>query len=173
MNKRQILIKSVASLFFILLIAFCWVIFKGATFPLNSPLENASHSPSKNASQHPLFQGLQAGQTMLRRHQRQVVWVIAIDEQTKAQRLSLNNFLLNPNSGCNIDQQFCVLKAATAIDGINVQFTSQEPSQLASGTPWIGGFVDPTSGEIYDLFGRAYAINKQKNILSLPVMTVN
>ena len=173
MNKRQVLTKSVASLFFILLITFCWIIFKGATSALNPEVEGKSNSHPHNSPQHPLFEGLQAGQTVLRRHQRQLVWVIAVDEKTQTQGLLLNGFLLDPNSGCNLDQPFCVLKASTAIDGVNVQFTSQEPSQLANKTPWFGGFVDPTSGELYDLFGRAYAMNKRQEILSLPVVEIN
>jgi len=96
---------------------------------------------------------------------------LASDAEKPSPRL--NTYLINANAGCDVNQVYCVLSAATKIDGIHVQYTLQEPSQLPSDTPWFGGFVDPTSGELYDLFGRAYMVNKNKQIQSLPVVKLN
>jgi len=62
MNRRQLLTKSVASLFLVLLITFAWVIFKGTVLTSNVPKQSGP-------STHALFKSLQAGQTELRRYQ--------------------------------------------------------------------------------------------------------
>jgi len=66
-----------------------------------------------------------------------------------------------------LNKVYCVLAATTNRDGVYLQYTLKEPPQLLVDTPWFGGFVDPDSGAIYDLIGRAYQQNKNKSVVSI------
>lgn len=168
MNQRKVLARAVASLFLLLLMAFFFVVFKGV-----APVVSDFFYTPNDAANQTLFKGITQGQTVLRRYQGKTVWVTAIDEKIISGASTLNSYLFNQNQGCDVKKPFCVLNAATKQDGIYVSFTTKEPKQLPSSVPWLGGFVDPTSGELYDVLGRAYRVNQQKTVLSLPVITVD
>jgi len=99
------------------------------------------------------------GQTVLRRVNGHRVWVsrLSAHQQTV---LNLNNpYLVDQISSCG-DLEVCVLLASAARHGLDIVFSKKEPPQLPSKVVWNGGFVDPTSGAVFDLMGRPYRLDK-------------
>jgi len=163
MNKRLILSRLIFFFFTLLVLAFLWVFLNGI---------GSSHYLSSHKKPGPaVFQNLHPGQSKLHRYQRQMVWVTFLNQHLRAGLSELAPYVINPEVGCDVAQAYCVVAASTSIDSIYLQYTRQEPQQLPSNTPWIGGFVDPTSGAVYDLLGRAYKI-KNANNAGLPVVEV-
>lgn len=164
MNRRRFLSIVVAGLFLLLLLAFVWIFFTG--------IGVATVKTSGEVSLNSLYDNISQGQSVLRRYKKQLVWVTHINDFQRQQAAELDEHLLDVTSGCQISQPYCVLSAVTLRDGINIQFSQHAPAQLPAAVPWLGGFVDPISGKLYDLFGRGYRINGQENI-SLQVVPVH
>lgn len=160
MDRRSTLIKLVSGAFSLLLLAFIWVLFKGISFTDNSTKKAPTNNIDHNT--HPLYKGLVAGQSALRRYKGRVVWVTYFTPQMNRPLSALDAHVSTLHSDCEINNSntFCVLNAATNISGVYIQFTQQPPQQLPSNVPWHGGLVNPTNGDVYDLYGRAYKINK-------------
>lgn len=163
LDRRRVLTRAVGSLFLLLFLTFMWIFFSGISL--------FSDEETGNPNANPLFINISEGQTILRRYKGQVVWVTHLSERQREQLKGLNVVLLDPTSGCSILGQYCVLSASTSRDAIYIQYSQPEPAQLLVGVLWFGGFVDPSSGELYDLLGRAYSTNK-KTIPSLETVIV-
>lgn len=163
MNKRLILSRLVSALFGVLILVFFWVFFRG--------ISSSTYFSDNGELVSTLYKGLQPGQSALRRYQKQMVWVTYLDESIRKRLPQLESYLIDPALGCDVNQDYCIVEAKTTVDAIYLQFTNQEPQQLPSDTPWVGGFVDPTTGAVYDLLGRAYRI-KSATKSSLPVIQV-
>ncbi len=103
-----------------------------------------------------LFDDVAYGQTALRRAQQTRVWVTRINQVLRQQAAEIEPHLLDPTSGCDPVTPLCVLAAASARSGIDIIYTEQRPPQLPSEILWLGGFVDPSSGEVFDRLGRVY-----------------
>lgn len=174
MNRRETLIKLVSGAFALLLLVFLWILFKGISF-IDSHTKPTVKSHDTNKT-HPLYKGLSAGESTLRRYNRGVVWVTHITPIIAKNTATLTPYLLAPESGCypalsDEINTYCVLDATTNASGIYMQFSQSPPPQLPSTIPWYGGFVDPSNGNTFDLLGRAYKLNKT-NSNNLPVVTV-
>ena len=104
------------------------------------------------------FSDIAIGETNLRRYQSQRVWVSRLSDAQRQKLTNLKPFLLEPNSGCALQSSVCVLLAATPKQSFEISYSLAPPPQLPSDVPWHGGFVDPTTGVVYDLLGRVYHI---------------
>ncbi|GAA6137027.1 hypothetical protein NBRC116583_07740 [Arenicella sp. 4NH20-0111] len=104
-----------------------------------------------------LFDDVAIGQTALRRNGQRRVWVSRFSGQQLTELTTLESVLVDPAAGCEITLGVCVLDASASRSGIDIVFSDSVPAQLASGLPWFGGFVDPTTGELFDRLGRAYS----------------
>ena len=98
------------------------------------------------------------GQTVGRRIDGQPAWVTRISGQQRQDLMSLQPYLLDPANGCAVAVPVCALSASGARDGIQISYSKQAPPQLPRDAAWYGGFVDPASGAIFDLLGRAYRL---------------
>jgi hypothetical protein len=47
------------------------------------------------------------------------------------------------------------------MDGVLFSHTERAPPQLPRSVKWYGGFVDPSTGSVFDQLGRAYLMNDQ------------
>jgi len=161
MNKRKFLSIAVGSLFTCLFLVFGWVYFYGLTS------NQSQTSDFKEEEINALFQNVAVGSVVLRRFKNQQVWVVHLSSKQRSQVKLLNQSVIEPETGCDLNKVYCVLAATTNRDGVYLQYTLKEPPQLLVDTPWFGGFVDPGSGAIYDLIGRAYQQNKNKSVVSI------
>ncbi len=117
-----------------------------------------------NQAQHKdpqLFSDLISGQTSKRRINGVRVWVSRLDTQQHES--------LGPNHPCK-SLEFCIIAAEGSGSGLDLVYTLEPPPQLTSAQPWVGGFVDPSSGDVFDLAGRAYGSTTSANrkIIALP-----
>jgi len=149
MNKRKVLSLSVAGLFAILFIVFAWVYINGLTSISQSSKTNLVNTNSVNNVPR-LFKNVAQGQIVLRRYKNQAVWLLHLSKGQLYDVSQLNDYVIDQGAGCDLSSPFCVLSALTNRDGINLHYTNQEPPQLLNGIPWYGGYVDPTTGSIYD-----------------------
>lgn len=167
MNKRKFLSVTVASLFTCLFLAFGWIYFYGLTSNPNKTTD----SDKEDARE--LFKNVAVGSVVLQRFKNQQVWIVHLSSKQRTQTKLLNQFVVEPAVGCDLNKVYCVLAAASSRDGVYLQYTLQEPPKLLVGTPWFGGFVDPASGTIYDLVGRTYKQNKDKSVVSIKRVSVD
>lgn len=92
------------------------------------------------------FANIPKGQTEKQWHQGQRVWVTRLNKAQKNQ--------LGANNPC-IDGELCIVSATTQREGIEIVFARTKPLQIESNDPWLGGYIDPTNGNVYDLGGVA------------------
>jgi len=59
----------------------------------------------------------------------------------------------------------CVVAAQTDRSGIEIRYTRERPPQLHHSVPWLGGFVNPTTGAVFDLLGRPYTQGEALTII--------
>jgi hypothetical protein len=112
--------------------------------------------PSRSSNSTADFDNVEIGQTAIRRFAKQRVWVTRLSELQARQAKLIEASLLNPQAGCKVQLTLCVLSASSTRSGIDIVYSATTPPQLAKGDQWYGGFVDPTSGEVFDFLGRAY-----------------
>jgi len=155
MNNRTFLIAAVSSLFACLFLAFAWIFFNGVFSKPNSSVANDKVVE--------VFESVPVGEAVVRRYKNKAVWVVHLSSKQIVDVKLANDYVIAPKQGCDLTRLYCVLEANTERDGVKLQFTYNEPPQLESGTPWFGGFVDPSNGSIYDLIGRAYKQNKDQS----------
>ena len=148
---RSSLRKLVALMFSVLLAAFIFVLIGGWRLEGFGSNGNSSGSLTE-------FSDVAIGQTLLRRYQSKRVWVSRLADTQRRQLASINPFLLEPSSGCPSNATLCVLLAVSPTQSFDLSYSLAPPPQLPSDTPWHGGFVDPTTGVVYDLLGRVYRI---------------
>lgn len=104
-----------------------------------------------------LFADIPPGQTQMRRHRNQRVWVTHLDDSLRVRLALLEKAIPNPQQGCSETQEFCIVSALTQRSGIDIVYSPLAPPSLSSKLPWVGGFTNPVTGQSYDLLGRAYA----------------
>ena len=167
MNKRNFLSLTVSSLFACLFLVFCWIFLNGL---ISKP--NGTDS-SESEVMVELFQNIAVGDVVLKRFKNQPVWIVHASTEQRAQTKLINKHVIEPVSGCDLNEVYCLLAAKTNHDGVYLHYILEEPPQLVIGTPWFGGFVDPTSGAIYDLIGRAYQQNEDQSVVSMQRVNVN
>ena len=164
MSKRHFLIFSVASLFTCLFLAFAWVFFNGLFIKSATPV--ATDKLTQITGRVPV------GEVAMRRYKNQAIWVVHLSAAQLTVLKEIEPYVFNPKLGCDLNKLYCLLQTQTARDGINVQFSEAEPPQLKTGTPWVGGFVDPNNGSVYDLVGRAYTQNKDKSVKAIKELRI-
>lgn len=107
-----------------------------------------------------VFDDVEVGQTAPRRLGSQRVWVTRLSTQQRQEAKAVEPWLVNPEEGCAVTATLCVLPAGSNRAGIDIVYTLAPPKFLAPDIKWFGGFVDPTTGAIYDRLGRAYENDK-------------
>ena len=137
-------------MFLVLTVGFAYVLIRSLGV-------STSSEPGGFAKTENLFADVATGQTVARRVGSDRVWVTRLNSSQRTQAESLNYYMQEAEAGCSIADDLCVVLAATGRSGIDIIFTQQAPAQLNSNIPWFGGFVDPTTGEVFDRLGRVYA----------------
>lgn len=151
MTRRELLGNSIRFMLIFALFAFVFVLFRSLS------------GPSLTGQSTVEFTDVQIGETTIRRIQSTRVWVTRLSPVLRNQLVTLDDLVVNPNSGCALNTDVCALFASTERSGIDIVFSTEHPIQLASGVQWYGGFVDPTNGAVYDRLGRAYKSLRQAN----------
>ena len=140
--KRQILENMVTAMFVVIVLAFVYVLFRS--------LSSGSESETE------LFQNLPKGETAMRRLEGRRAWVSHLSEQQKQALRDIPEADVLVNTGCSVSANYCIVDAATNRAGIEMVYSSDRPTVMLKSKTWKGGFIDPDSGAIYDLLGRAY-----------------
>lgn len=157
---RLVLFRTVICLFAVLALAFMVVLFISLGTN-NSPTQD----PSNYSDQ---FHDIKTGVTGKRRLGKHAVWVTRLSEEQRLQLGAMAKQVVNLD-GCQMS--LCILNAHTERQGIDLIFSRERPPQVAVGTPWLGGFVNPTNGAVYDLLGRAYWQNQERYQRALAVIS--
>lgn len=153
--NRKLLGRLVGAMSAMLAAAFLWVLFSGVFVAGSSVAHNND------------FSNILPGQTVMRRVNRQRVWVTLISDTQRRKLAQFNEGAVVRGQGCDLTAAVCVISAATARAGIELRFVSEVPTSLAENLPWVGGFVNPNTGAVYDLIGRAYAFQAEARPLSV------
>lgn len=147
-------------MFGLLVLGFIYVLFKG--------LSGAGNSEQSTSSDN--LADIPIGQTVSRRLEGETVWISRLSEHQKAGLEQIAPFLVDVDSGCASAGDFCILAATGTRDGIRISFSKATPPQLPAGIAWQGGFVDPASGAMFDLLGRAYRLGSDTDQQRLKVI---
>lgn len=145
MDKRRVLWGLIRAMLLALVLGFLFVLFRSLGGPSNT---------SSNAQS--VFDNVVAGQTALRRQGKQRFWATRLSEPQRAQAKKLSEWLVDANTGCAIEQVLCIVHAESQRVGIDLVYALKAPNQLPQKAPWFGGFVDPSTGGVFDFMGRAY-----------------
>ena len=62
------------------------------------------------------------------------------------------------------------LLAQSVYAGLDLSYTLKAPPQIPEEVPWEGGFVDPSSGSVFDLLGRSYSVTNDDGRTSLAIL---
>ena len=141
--SQALLIRLIKAMFTLLIVAFLYVALVG-TF----------QSPAGQGSASTAYSEVAPGQTQLQRKSGQRVWVTRVNPDLLTQLFTLNEWVAAGE--CELRLGFCVLVTDTARDGVYLRYSQTRPAVLASTVPWLGGFIDPTSGAVFDPLGRPY-----------------
>jgi len=144
-------------MFAILGLAFLFVLLSSLSGP------KITQKPAK------VFDDVVTGQTALRRYAGTRVWATRLGPRLRKHAQEVAAHVLDPLAGCSVDQELCIINAATDRSGIEIAYTDKAPTQLPAELPWYGGFVDPINGRVFDRLGRAYKTTS-KDVASLPVI---
>jgi len=145
MDKRTILWRAIRAMLLLLLLGFLFVLFRS----LSGPSTTSSNAAS-------VFDNVVTGQTALRRLGSQRLWVTRLSDAQRRQAKELSWWLVDAQQGCALDQALCIVYAESLRSGIDLVYSAKAPAQLPQKAPWFGGFVDPSTGGVFDLMGRAY-----------------
>ena len=159
LRRRALLSKAVYWMLALLALAFMFVLFRS----LNTGLTE-SPSAEQTLKDESLFNDITAGQTALRRVGSLRVWVSRFNDLQKRQAAQLNTMVNSQGMHCKLQTELCVIPAATNRQGVELRYTRTAPAQLPNELLWFGGFVDPNNGQLYDLWGRAYAFQKIQSL---------
>lgn len=131
-------------MFTILVLLFTFILFKG--FSVSQSFDEQSNAFSKVAK----------GETQKIYVEKRWVWASRLNQQ---QQQTLQQRNSNQQLNC-CEPNLCVVATATERAGIDLVFTQKRPPQLSDVESWVGGFVNPNSGVVYDLSGLAYQTGK-------------
>jgi len=158
-SRRRALWRAIKLMLLVLLLAFVYVLLSATRVNTTASFSDASNDKQQSK----LVSNINIGETVLRTYQGQRVWITRFSEQQRGRFTDLGAHV-ERLGGCKNEIEFCVLAASTDRAGINLSFINTEPPQLPSGVTWVGGFVDPTSGAVFDLWGRAYQFSEVKSL---------
>lgn len=148
--RRVALWRIIKMMLLMLLLAFVYILLSGSG--VNAPHDGQQSTDEQELA---IFDNINNSETVFRLYKGQRVWITRVSEAQRDQFVNLNTHVA-ATGGCLISADFCVLAANTDRAGINLSFVKSEPPQLPSDIPWVGGFVNPASGAVFDLWGRAY-----------------
>lgn len=151
--NRERLRRVVGAMSAILVVAFIWVFFSGL------------FTGSSSVTDHRSLNNIAPGHTVMSRINQQRAWVTVLSDAQRRQLEQFDDAAVVTTHGCQITEAICVILAATARAGIELRFVDDVPAALPEGLPWAGGFVNPDTGAVYDLIGRAYAFQGEVNPL--------
>lgn len=158
MNRRQWLSRLVRIMLLMLVLGFFLVLLSSLRGGYNATSDTAT----KQGANNDLFSQVAAGQTKMQRYQGRRVWVTRLDQALRDQLEALNPELSQIRQGCSLQSKFCLVDASTNTSGVELVFSLASPAQLRSGRVWLGGFINPTNGQLYDRLGRAYTNPKKE-----------
>lgn len=159
MDKRVLLGRIIRAMLISLGLAFVFVLFRSLG------------GPSITSSSGDVFDNVVIGQTTLRRLDSRRLWVTRLSKSQVRQASQLAPLLVDAHSGCIPTATLCVLSAESSRSGIDLVYSEQAPAQLPAKFLWYGGFVDPTTGGVFDFMGRAYkGVKSNDQRASLEVM---
>ena len=124
-------------------------------------LINFTAGPSRVVGGSDVLGSVVNGETALRRYSGQRVWITRLSPLLRQQSKELETFVDARDDSCSVFHTVCVFSALTSRDGIEIVFSANKPAQLSADQLWHGGFIDPTSGAVFDRLGRAYLVNKE------------
>jgi hypothetical protein len=159
--RKVILTRLVVLLFIALAGAFIVVLFSSL---VSAP--TASSDPQSILR----FADIQKGATGKRRIDGIPVWVSHLSSKQIDDLTRIKADVVD-DGGCQ-RKQYCIIDARTKQQGIDLSFTAQRPPQVPDTTAWLGGFVNPLNGAVYDLLGRAYRLNAPQYQTALPVIAL-
>lgn len=137
--QREILSALVKGAFLLLILGFVWIL-------LSSLRGLPQQTTAVESADTDAFASLALGATELRRLNAQRVWVTRLSEQQRR--------FLGETHDCAA-REYCIFPAATERPGIELVFTTERPLWLPATKDWMGGFVDPSNGTVYDIGGRS------------------
>lgn len=144
MEKRVILSRLIRAMLLLLVMAFLYILFRSLG------------GPSLTVSTNNAFDNVVIGQTALTRVDRQRVWVTRLSKSQVRQAKALDSSVKDAQAGCKPSITLCVITAESLRSGVDIVYLATAPEQLPRGAPWFGGFIDPSSGGVFDFLGRAY-----------------
>jgi len=169
LQRRAFLTKAVSRMLIILVLAFWFVLFRSLGTNVSSGVGASSNTEQTSKQDQAAFANVTLGQTSLLRVRGQRVWVTRLSELQQTQGKQLTPYVLGNDHNCQLENELCVFSVATTRDGIELRFTARVPAQLPANLPWFGGFVDPSNGQLYDLWGRAYAFQNAQPLAAIQV----
>ena len=146
--SRLLLIRLIKLMFAALLLAFLYVMFVGVS---KAPMSSSSEPLAGD------YASVAPGTSQLVRVAGQPAWVTHVDPVLLTKLFALSDAV--GEGGCLPRLGYCVLNAGTQTQGVLASWTEAPPPQLPNDKPWIGGYVDPTNGHVFDQLGRPYLIS--------------
>jgi hypothetical protein len=123
-----------------------------------------------SSSTNDMFAEVGLGTTAMRRHSSTRVWVTRLDNTQRKILKEITHHVRDPQGGCSASTPVCVLLAQSVYAGLDLSYTLKAPPQIPESVPWVGGFVDPSSGSVFDLLGRSYSVAKDDGRTSLATL---
>ena len=125
-------------------------------------LKSLSGAESENFRQQGLnVEQLPLGQPTLQLVDGRRLWITRLSDQQSRDAALNKPFLIDDSqSGCSPQQAICALSATAAKHSVDIVFSRTAPPQLSDQVNWRGGFVDPTTGGVFDLLGRPYRLRR-------------
>lgn len=134
-------------------------------------LKSLSGVETANSQQQGLsLEQLPLGQATLRRVDGRRLWITRVSDQQRRDAALNKPFLIDSQTGCQPQQAICALSATAAKHSLDIAFSLKAPPQLPDQANWIGGFVDPTTGAVFDLLGRPYRLRRGSDQQRLEVV---
>ncbi len=147
---RQTNISLVAYGFALLIIAFVFVLFKG------------SFTSDRQVEYQDAFAELQLGQATMLRYHGDRVWAAKL---TARYHTDLKKVTDQTIPACLMSVTICIVEAAIPNSSVELVYVTLRPDQLKNSVPWFGGYVNPISGHVYDLYARPYISNSYTSLL--------
>ena len=139
-NKRLWLTRITIFFVALLFLLFLFIFFRGIAWSPNTTETKSSQ--------------LNVGSTTLIRQEGQRLWATRLSDKQRKELVDLNPFVFT-GDGC-ATQEICLIQSETSQQGVIVIYIDKKPDALTPETKWLGGFIDPSNGAIYDLLGRLY-----------------
>jgi len=150
-NQRKWLLRLTALISIAFLVSFFYIFIRGLIWSPNS-IDNRLDLSAVQLS---------LGTSDIFQFSGKRVWLTRFSEKQHEQLRNMNEFVYQ-EGGCDLGEintekeSYCMLQVETQIQGVIIRYISERPHSLSKDTPWVGGFINPADGAIYDLSGRLY-----------------